>query len=41
MDGYASTSVIKEIIELLKYSDMPQDNDISIEDLLTACQRSC
>jgi hypothetical protein len=36
MDGYASTSVIEEVIELLEYLEMPQDNDISIEDLLTA-----
>jgi hypothetical protein len=40
MDGYASTPVIEEVIELLEYPDMPQDDDISIEDLLTARQRS-
>jgi hypothetical protein len=40
MDGYASTSVIEEVIKLLEYPEMPQDDDISIEDLLTACQRS-
>jgi hypothetical protein len=39
LDGYASESVIKEVIELLEYPEMPQDNDISIKDLLTACQR--
>jgi hypothetical protein len=39
MDGYASTLVIKEVIELLEYPEMPQDDDISIEDLLTARQR--
>jgi hypothetical protein len=40
MDGYATTSVIEEVIELLEYPEMPQDDDISIEDLLTARQRS-
>jgi hypothetical protein len=40
MDGYASTSVIEEVIKLLEYPEMPQDDDISIEDLLTARQRS-
>ena len=40
MDGYASTPVIEEVIELLEYLEMPQDDDISIEDLLTARQRS-
>jgi hypothetical protein len=39
MDGYASTLVIKEVIKLLEYPEMPQDDDISIEDLLTARQR--
>jgi hypothetical protein len=39
IDGYASTLVIKEVIELLEYPEMPQDDDISIEDLLTARQR--
>jgi hypothetical protein len=39
MDSYASIPVIKEAIELLKYLDMPQDDDISIKDLLTARQR--
>jgi hypothetical protein len=38
--GYASTSVIEEVIELLEYLEMPQDDEISIEDLLTAHQRS-
>ncbi|PWO19500.1 TOA2, Transcription initiation factor IIA, gamma subunit, partial [Pyrenophora tritici-repentis] len=37
--GYASTLVIEEVIELLEYPEMPQDDDISIEDLLTARQR--
>jgi hypothetical protein len=36
MDGYASTSVIEEVIELLEYPEMPQDDDVSIDDLLTA-----
>lgn len=40
MDGYASTQVIEEVIELLEYPEMPQDDDISIDDLLTARQRS-
>jgi hypothetical protein len=40
MDGYATTSVIEEVIELLEYPETPQDDDISIEDLLTARQRS-
>ncbi|UPX17728.1 uncharacterized protein EKO05_0008068 [Ascochyta rabiei] len=40
MDGYASTQVIEEVIELLEYLEMPQDDDISIDDLLTARQRS-
>jgi hypothetical protein len=40
MDGYASTSVIEEVIELLEYPEMPQDDDVSIDDLLTAPQRS-
>lgn len=40
MDGYASAPVIEEVIELLEYPEMPQDDDISIEDLLTARQRS-
>lgn len=40
MDGYASTLVIEEVIELLEYPEMLQDDDISIEDLLTARQRS-
>jgi hypothetical protein len=40
MDGYASTPVIKEVIELLEYPEMSQDNDISIKDLLTARQYS-
>jgi hypothetical protein len=40
MDGYASTSVIEEVIKLLEYLEMPQDDEISIEDLLTARQRS-
>lgn len=40
MDGYASTPVIKEVIELLEYPEMSQDDDISIEDLLTARQRN-
>ena len=39
MDGYATTSVIKEVIKLLKYLEMSQDDDISIKDLLTARQR--
>jgi hypothetical protein len=39
MDGYASESVIEEVIELLEYPEMPQDDDISIEDLLTTRQR--
>ena len=39
MDGYASTPVMEEVIELLEYPEMPQDDDISIEDLLTARQR--
>ncbi|KAI1515853.1 Pol protein [Pyrenophora tritici-repentis] len=39
IDGYASTLVIEEVIELLEYPEMPQDDDISIEDLLTARQR--
>jgi hypothetical protein len=38
MDGYASTPVIEEVIELLEYPEMPQDDDISIEDLLTTRQ---
>ena len=41
MDGYASGSVIEEAIELLEYPDLTQDDDINIEDLLTARQRSC
>jgi hypothetical protein len=36
IDSYASTSVIKEVIKLLKYLDILQDNDVSIKDLLTA-----
>jgi hypothetical protein len=40
MDGYATTSVIKEVIELLEYPEIPQDNNISIKDLLTARQCS-
>jgi hypothetical protein len=40
MHGYASMPVIKEVIELLEYPEMPQDDDISIEDLLTARQCS-
>ena len=40
MDGYASTPVIEEVIELLEYPEIPQDDDISIDDLLTARQRS-
>jgi hypothetical protein len=40
MDGYATTSVIKEVIELLEYPETPQDDDISIKDLLIARQRS-
>jgi hypothetical protein len=39
MDGYASESAIEEVIKLLEYSQMPQDDDISIEDLLTTRQR--
>ena len=39
MHGYASISVIEEVIELLEYPEIPQDDDISIEDLLTARQR--
>jgi hypothetical protein len=39
MDGYASESVMKEVIELLEYPELPQDDDISIEDLLTTRQR--
>ena len=39
MDGYATESVIEEVIELLEYQVMPQDDDISIEDLLTTHQR--
>jgi hypothetical protein len=39
MDGYASELVIKEAIELLEYPEMPQDDDIGIEDLLTTRQR--
>jgi hypothetical protein len=39
-NGYASTPVIEEVIKLLEYPEMPQDDDISIEDLLTARQRS-
>jgi hypothetical protein len=38
MDGYASESVIEEVIELLEYPEMSQDDDISIEDLLTTRQ---
>jgi hypothetical protein len=38
MDGYASESVIKEVIELLEYPEMPQDDDISLEGLLTTRQ---
>jgi hypothetical protein len=41
MDGYASESVIEEVIELLDYPEMPQDDDISIEDLLTTRQCRC
>jgi hypothetical protein len=37
IDSYTSTSVIKEVIKLLKYLEMLQDNNISIKDLLTAC----
>jgi hypothetical protein len=33
-------SVIEEVIKLLEYPEMPQDDEISIEDLLTARQRS-
>jgi hypothetical protein len=40
MDGYVSASAIEEVIELLKYPETPQDDDISIEDLLKARQRS-
>jgi hypothetical protein len=40
IDGYASTPVIEEVIKLLKYPEMLQDDNISIKDLLTACQRS-
>jgi hypothetical protein len=40
MDGYASTPVIEEVIKLLEYPELPQNDDISIEDLLTAGQRS-
>jgi hypothetical protein len=36
IDSYASTPVIKEVIKLLKYLDMLQNDDVSIEDLLTA-----
>ncbi|KAF1828301.1 hypothetical protein BDW02DRAFT_593318 [Decorospora gaudefroyi] len=36
IDGYASTLVLEEVIKLLKYLEMQQDNNISIEDLLTA-----
>ncbi|KAK1918636.1 hypothetical protein P3342_001685 [Pyrenophora teres f. teres] len=39
MDGYASTPVIEEVIELLEYPEVPQDDEINIEDLLTARQR--
>jgi hypothetical protein len=39
MDGYASESIMEEVIELLEYPEMPQDDDISIEDLLTTRQR--
>ena len=39
MDGYALESVIEEVIELLKYPEMPQDDDVSIKDLLTTRQR--
>jgi hypothetical protein len=39
IEGYASESVIEEVIELLEYPEMPQDDDISIEDLLTTRQR--
>ncbi|CAE7205213.1 Polyprotein [Pyrenophora teres f. teres] len=38
IDGYASTPVIKEVIELLEYPEVPQDDEINIEDLLTAHQ---
>jgi hypothetical protein len=38
MDGYALESVIEEVIELLEYLEMPQDDDINIEDLLTTRQ---
>lgn len=31
--------MIGEVIELLDYPDMPQEDDIGIEDLLTARQR--
>jgi hypothetical protein len=30
MDGYASDSIIEEVIELLEYPEMPWDNDISV-----------
>lgn len=36
LDGYASESVIEQVIELLEYPEMHQDDDISIEELLTA-----
>ena len=32
--------MIEKVIELLEYPEMPQEDDISIEDLLTARQRS-
>jgi hypothetical protein len=38
MDGYASESIMEEVIELFEYPEMPQDDDISIEDLLTTRQ---
>jgi hypothetical protein len=39
MDSYASTPVIQEVIELLEYPDEYQEDDITIEDLLTVRQR--
>ena len=39
MDGYATQSELEGVIELLEYPDISPDDDISIEDLLTARQR--
>jgi hypothetical protein len=38
MDDYASKSVIDKVIELFEYPEMSQDENISIEDLLTTRQ---